>query len=204
MALSDTELDALRYHCGYNLLEAGAELYVGNVDAIFDTVIQTYLRTGPETTSATVVTAATAPTQATLTLADGTDFDAIQRVVVDLDSRREIASIQSRNVNDITLLLMLAHTGTYPVAIESGEQVARYLLSKCIEAEERLGSGGTFGSAGLSRVDEVWFNTKGGANNVAKSLADQLMRWRDSLCQALNVQNLWRVRGRAGQSISLY
>jgi hypothetical protein len=204
MALSDTEIDRIRYHCGYNLLEAGAELYVGNVHAVFDTVIQTYARTGPSTTSSTVVAAAAAATPSTLTLADGTGFDALERVVVDVDARSEVASVQSRNVNDITLLLTLAHTGTYPVAVFSGEHQIRYLLNKCEELEQRKGSSGTQGAAGLSRVDEVWFNTKSGANSVYKSIADQLMGWRDSLCNALNVVNKWRQLQQSGATVSLY
>jgi len=202
MALSDTEIDRIRYHCGYNLLEAGAELYVGNVHAVFDSVIQTYARTSPATTSSTVVAAAATPTPSTLTLADGTGFDALERVVVDVDSRAEVASVQFRNVNDVTLLLSLAHTGTYPVAVFSGEAQIRFLLGKCEEAEAKAGSSGTFSAAGLSRVDEVRFNTKGGS--VAVELQRQLMSWRDSLCQALNVQNLWRVRQQSGATVSLY
>lgn len=204
MALSDTEIDRIRYHCGYNLLEAGAELYIGNVDAVFDTVIQTYARTGPTTTSSTAVVAAAAPTPATLTLADATGFDPVERVVVDVDSRSEVATVQSKTGSDITLLLTLAHTGTYPLAVFSGEAQIRYLLNKCEELENRKGSSGTQGAAGLKRVDEVWFDNSSGRNSVYRSVADQLMGWRDSLCQALNVVNLWRERQQAGQQISLY
>ena len=55
MALSDTEIDRIRYHTGSNLLEAGAEPYIGNVDAVYDTVIQTYARTAPSTTTAGIL-----------------------------------------------------------------------------------------------------------------------------------------------------
>jgi hypothetical protein len=202
MALSDTEIDRIRYHCGYNLLEAGAELYVGNVHAVFDTVIQTYARTSPATTSDTAVVAAATPTPSTLTLADGTGFDALERVVIDVDSRSEVATVQYRTVNDVTLLLSLAHTGTYPVAVYSGEAQIRFLLNKCEELETRGGSSGTQGAAGLQRVDEVWFAKGGGG--VAGQLRNQLMGWRDSLCQALNVTNLWRVRQQSGATVSLY
>ena len=194
MALSDTEIDRIRYHTGSNLLEAGAEPYIGNVDAVYDAVIQTYTRTAPTTTSSTVVTAAGSPTPATLTLADATGFEQFERVLVDVDSRLEPATVQSKTGNDITLMLSLAHTGTYPVAVFSGETQIRYLLNMCEELERSSGSGSAINAAGLQRVDEVWFFATGSGNNVFKSLSSQLMTWRDRLCMALNLPNKWRYR----------
>jgi hypothetical protein len=204
VALSDTEIDRIRYHTGSNLLKAGAEPYIGNVNAVYDEVIQTYARTAPTTTSNTAVVAAGSPTPVTLTLADATGIEPYERVLVDVDSRLEPATVQSKTGSDITLMLTLAHTGTYPVAVFSGETQIRYLLNKCEELERQKGSSGTFGSAGLERVDEVWFNTGGGGNAVYKSLADQLMGWRDSLCMALGLPNGWRLRQNAGLRTEAY
>jgi hypothetical protein len=194
VALSDTEIDRIRYHTGSNLLEAGAEPYLGEVDAVYDQVIQTYTRTAPTTTSDTAVVAAGTPTPVTLTLADATGIEPYEHVLVDVDSRLEPATVQSKTGDDITLMLSLAHTGTYPVAVFSGETQIRYLLNKCEELERSAGSGSAISAAGLHRVDEVWFFATGSGNNVFESLGDQLMAWRDSLCQALNLPNRWRWR----------
>ena len=52
MALLESEIIRLRFECGYNLLNAGAEPYV-SVVAIFNQVIATYMQAGATTTSST-------------------------------------------------------------------------------------------------------------------------------------------------------
>jgi hypothetical protein len=201
VALLTSELRRLRYELGYNVLDAGAEPYIG-VHAVFEQVIQTYMQAGATTTSATAVTAATTPTPVTLTLADGTGFTAFDRAMVDVDGRLEVATIQLVSGNDITLMLELAHSGTYPVAVEGGEAIVRQILRRLDLIAAELGDGGVLASAGLRRVDEIEF-----ANDLRSSRREETEAlreyWRDELASALGVRNLRSVRG-SSNSVSLY
>lgn len=204
MALLDSEVDRIRFECGYNLLEVGAEPYIG-VSALFDQVVQRYLRDGAATTSTTAVTAATSPTAVALTLADATDFAAGQRIVIDVDGSQETATIRSISGSAVTVLLSLAHSGTYPVTVEGGETIVRAILRKLDNVTEQLATSAS--GAGLKRVDEVeWYADGTGSNATGRfaMLTRQRAFWRDELCSALGVANLWRMRGGSSLSVSLY
>src|SRR5215471_2659866 len=120
MALLDAELNRIRYELGYPGLSVLAEPYIG-IAAVFTRIVQPYLLSGASSTSSTAVTAATAPTLVTLTLASATGFDAGARVVIDVDARQEMVTVESVSGSTISVLLKLAHTGTYPVTVEGSE-----------------------------------------------------------------------------------
>lgn len=206
MALSDSDVIRLKYHLGYNVLGIGAEPYIGIV-AIFNQVVQKYMTSGASTTSSTSVVAASTPTQATVTLAAPTGFTPGDRVVVDVDSREEVARIQSVAGSNIQLLLSLAHSGTYPITVEGGETIVRDLLRKCDSLDGFNGAlEGATDTAGIKKVDEIEFygnDTSKGQKDQTAALRDQLAFWRDELASALGVQNLRR-RRRGGSFFEAY
>lgn len=204
MALLTSEIVRLKYECGFNVLQAGAEPYV-SVVAIFDQVIATYMQAGATTTSSTSVTAASEPTPVALTLASASGFAAGARVWVDVDTRQEVATVQSISGSVITLQLQRAHSGTYPVTVDGGEGIIRSLLRRLDKLQEAIGS--SHEAAGIKTVDEIEFfgnsYSSGGGGRV-KALYDAQARTRDELCSALGVQNGWRLRSQAMSTVSLY
>jgi len=204
MALLISELTRVKYELGYNTLDAGAEPYV-SVVAVFDQIIQTYIESGAATTSTTIVTSSATPAPVTLTLASGTGFSAGDRVVVDIDSRQEFATVQSIGVNTITVLLSNAHTGTYPVTVEGGESIVREILTRLHSLSESLGSL-SVSTAGIKRVDEIEFFGSFSGSEIGRieQLESLQMKWRDELASCLGVVNLWRVNQSAGQIAEVY
>ena len=202
MALLTSEVVRLKYELGVNLLGVGAEPYVGFL-ALFDEVVQPYLLTGASTTSTTAVSAATTPTPSTLTLVDATGFAAGDTVVVDVDSRQEIATVQSVAGSVLTVLLSKLHSGTYPVTVEGGESIVRELLAQLRRVSASQASAGIV-AAGVERVDEVKFATGGtSGNRRSDALRVERMRLRDELAGAIGYFNLWRRKARGGTSIGL-
>lgn len=200
MSLSTSELRRIRAELGYNTLLAGAEPYIG-VHAVFDQVVAEYLQAGAATTSATAVAAASSPTPVALTLASATGFSAGDRVVIDVDTRQEIATIQSVSGAAITVQLSLTHSGTYPVTVEGGETIVRRILRNLATISEQIDNAGS--TAGIKKVDEIEFFGEGSQAQLSRLLELQMSQ-RDELASVLGVQNLWRVRQGANLSTSLY
>lgn len=190
MALTTSEIRRIKYELGYNVLDVGAEPYIG-ISALFERVIQPYLTAGAVTTSSTAVVAVSSPVPVTLTLASGSGFSLFDRVVIDVDGRQEFATVQTIAGTSLTVQLSKAHSGTYPVTVEGGESVVRELLRECI----RLGgSGGLISNsaskAGLKKVDEVEFFGDTISTSVTSQQRRELAHWRDELASALGVPNL--------------
>jgi hypothetical protein len=198
VALLTSELRRIREELGYNVLDAGAEPYLG-VHAVFDQVIAVYMQGGASTTSSTSVTAATTATPVTLTLASATGFTAGDNVAIDVDDRYEQARVQAVSGSTITVLLNLAHTGTYPVTVEGGEMIVREILREIAKVKARIGQILTI--AGLKRADEVeWYPASKGQGPFAE-LIKLLSFWRDELASALGVVNLRRARMGGGAPV---
>jgi len=200
MALLTSEIIRIKYELGYNVLAAGAEPYIG-VYAVFDQVIAAYMTSGATTTSATAVTAASAPTPVTLTLAAAAGFAEGARVVVDVDARQEIATVQTLSGTSLTVSLSRAHSGTYPVTVEGGESIVRELLLRIKTTSDEMS--GVFGEGALKKVDEIEFHPSGTKSNFA-NLGDQLRYWRNELASCLGVRNLREARRGGGHTIALY
>lgn len=202
MALLASEMQRLRFECGYNVLGVGAEPYISYI-ALFDQVVKVYLNAGATTTSTTAVFAATTPTPSTITLASATGFAAKDIIVVDVDSRQEKATIQAVSGSTITALLTLAHDGMYPVTQEGGESIVRDLLRTIGDVKTKLFKASS--STGLKRVEDVeWYPGLRQGSAVIDTLQDMLMFWRDELCAAVGVPNMWRMRSGANSSIAAY
>jgi hypothetical protein len=200
MALLPSELVRLRYELGYNLLTVGAEPWIG-VASAFDNVIGPYLRSGASTTSSTAVVAASAPTPTPITLADATGFDVGARVVVDVDARQEIVTVQSISGLIITVVLKNAHTGSYPVTVEGGESIVRDILTKLRNVSDKLESAST--KAGIKRVDEIEFFGDSRSDTVFSNLRRQREYWRDELSSAIGLARR-NQSGGGGSRVSVY
>lgn len=200
MALTTGEVRRLKAELGYNVLSSGAEPYVG-VDQLFEQVISPYMTAGAVTTSSTSVEAATTPTPVTLTLASASGFSQFDRVVVDCDALQEIATVRSVSGSTISVVLSLAHDGTYPVTVEGGESLVRQILNKL----DRLGNSLGFDaadSAGIKKVDEIEF-FGGGGGDAASELRSLREYWRRELASILGVPYLRDYRAGGGSAISL-
>jgi hypothetical protein len=185
MALLASELQRIKYELGFPVLETGAEPYIG-IAAVFDGVIKPYLSAGANTTSATVVSAATSPTLTTLNLATATGVSANCRLVVDVDDAQELCMLQSISGTSACVYLSNAHTGTYPVTVEGGESIVRNLLRKLRaidKAQEEAIDG-----AGVKKVDEIEFfggnSSRSGSTQFA-DLSTQREHWRNELRRVL-------------------
>lgn len=210
MGLTNSEVRRIKHELGYGLLSVQAEPYISYV-SLFESIVQPFLTAGASTTSSTTVVAADAH-PVTILCESTTGMEAGDRVVIDVDSRQESATIQSLEGSTITVLLSLAHDGTYPVEIEGGCSIVRALLRK-LQAISGLGASASsdeiskaLSTAGIRRVDEVEFfgNSIGAANgksrlDLVKALRDY---WRDELASALGVVRL--NGGLGGATVGMY
>lgn len=199
MALSSAELLRVRAELGFNVLSNGAAPFIG-VTSLFDTVIAEYMTAGAATTSSTAVTAASAPTPVSITLASATGFDSGARVWLDVDDRMESATIQSLTGAVAVVDLIKAHTGTYAVYVDGGEAMVRDILNTIKATKAKMGT--IFGTGALKKVDEIeWYST---SKTQFGMLGDQLMFWRDELASLLGAPNCWRGTRGGGSTISVY
>ncbi len=204
MALLQSELRHIRSVLGYNVLEVGAGPYVG-VTALFDQVVLPYMQAGATTASSTSGAAPdTAGTSApvTLRLTAATRVSQFDRAVVDVDSRQEIATISQVSGSTITLLLSLAHSGTYPVTVEGGESIVRDVLRKLANVGVNLEDGAD--SAGIKRVDEIHFFGGAKGSSLIRELQALREYYRKELADVLGVPYLREQKRRSGSTVALY
>lgn len=213
MALTDSEVSRIRYELGYPNIAQSAEPYIG-ITPLFEAIIKPYLLSGAITTSSTPVSAATEPTPQTLVLASATGVAIGNVLVIDVDSRQERATIQNLSGASATVLLSLAHSGTYPVTVEGGESIVRGILQELRRLSDGMnGSAGVLTTMqsrlGLKRVDDVEFF--GGGNTLASQGVDPMSQilklreyWRDELAAALGLERLNGPGHSGGSTISVY
>lgn len=204
MSLTDSEVRRIRYELGYNVLTVSAEPYVG-VTQLFEQVIQQYVTAGASTTSTTTVEAATSLTPVTITLASATGFAAGVRVVIDVDSRQEVATVQSISGTSMVVQIAKAHSGTYPVSVECGESIVRGILR---QIDKINGAGGAIESsvstAGIKKVDEIEFQDTKKSGARSDEIEELLCFWRNELASALGVVNLREQSHGSGSTVALY
>lgn len=209
MALSDSELARCKRELGFSLLSSGAQAYVEDHTFLWEQIIQPFVLDVADTTSSTTVTAATTPTPVALTLGSATGFAANDRVVIDVDSRLETPTIQSVSGSTITVLLSLAHSGTYGVTVDGPVTIVRNILRELSNLESTIGR--LRSRVGIKKAgDEVEFF--GGGATLASQGIDPLTQtlqlretWRDELMSAFGLRS--RPNGAntgGGASISLY
>lgn len=198
MALTDSEITRIKAELGFTLLSI-ANPYIGTA-AIFETIIQPYLTGNVATTSSTSVTAASAPTPVTLTVASADDLSSGARVIIDVDTRQETVTIQNLSGTSMTVQLQKAHSGTYPVVLEGPESLVRECLRRIAEVKTELGS--TFGIGAIKKVDEIEFHR--GGDTMFGSLGAQLAYWRRELAALLGIESMWERRGYSATKLAIY
>lgn len=183
MAFSNSEIQRIQYELGYNLLDHGAVVYV-ETTMLFQQVVQGYIDAEVATTSSTTVTATSTPTPVAITLASATGFAAGQRVVIDVDSRQESATIAALSGASATVQLKNAHSGTYPVSVEGPITIAKECLKRIADVKAEMA--GVYGWGPLKKVDEVEFHAGSGGSHFGR-LGQQLAFWRNELASVLGV-----------------
>jgi len=161
MPLTESEVQSLRHHLGYGNITTGAYPYTPDgFYELFTSVISPNLQTGAETTSATATTAAATTT---IVVVSATGIVTHARLVIDVGENAEIVVARSVSGTSVTAYFAKAHTGTYPVCVESGVTRLRMLLQRADAAWEALTSGKMFSTAGVKKVDEIeFFDPKSG------------------------------------------
>ena len=166
--LTPAEVEAIRFHLDYGNISVGGYPYTPDgYFELFTNVVAEYLTTGAETTATTVVVA---DTITAITPASMTGIAANTRLVIDVDTDQEIVVVKAVTSTTFTARFAKAHTGTYPVAVDSGVQRLRRLLALAETAYAALTSEDTGSAAGVKKVDELEFF--GGAKNTGSSVLD--------------------------------
>lgn len=209
-SLLSSEIARLKAELGFNLLAVGAEPYIG-VTRYFEQIVLPNLQNSGLTTSATPVTAVPVgqqPASVTLALADSLAINIYDRVIVDVDSRAEEATVQSVSGLSIVIMLVKTHgdAGAYPVAIEGGISLVRFYLGRCRRIADRIERFGA--RAGVKKADEVEFF--GGAHGRAaepngfRTLSDMQQYFRSELCKLLFGVGDISSFGNAGSRVGAY
>lgn len=204
MALLTSEIARIRYELGYGNTQI-ANPYLTTY-ALFESVIQQYMQAGASSTSSTTVTEAEEGAFVALTLASATGFSAGDAVIVDVDDFQERATVRSISGAAITVLLKLAHSGTYPVTVEGGEAIVREILRQLRLFSGETGEDGLVAkaakSAGVKKVDEIeLFGSAFGEKGRFKSVVQAREYFRDELASALGVVNLRKMRAGNGDVV---
>ena len=169
--LSADEMARIKAEIFDNVLSIGAVPWI-DVRAIYD-VIQANVSSSSvaPTTSATAVSAA-GPT--TLTLASVTGLSSGSRVVLDVDTSREVVTVRAVSGSTVSVVCAKTHSGTYPVEVESALTIVRGILAdlEAIDQQERT----AIPQAGVKRVDEIEF-----FGRAEGSVRDMLTAHRNSL-----------------------
>lgn len=158
MALTDSEIQALRFHLGYGNIDIGAYPYTPDgFSYLFEQVIAPNLDVVASTTATTTTTAGAS---ATVTVGAITSIAAWTQVIVDVGDDAEIVVVRSVSGLTFTAYFAKAHVNPYPVAVSSGEARLRYLLWQADKAWQTLQSSGITKTAGLKQLGQgeiEWF-----------------------------------------------
>lgn len=158
MAISDIEVESVRFHLGYGNIGLDASPYTsdGYLTLIRDVLIPN-LSTGAQTTTSTgVLGGATA----TVTPAAMTGILVNSKIVADVGPDAEIVTVRSVTLTTFSAFFARAHTGSYPLALLSGEARLRLLLGQADAAWQALQDPSVGATAGLKQVDKgdvEWF-----------------------------------------------
>lgn len=168
MAITDAEIESLRYHLNYGNITAGGYPYTpdGFLE-LFRDVIQPNLSGSTETTATTAIVAG-ATTAVTPVAMTGIVVNA--RLVVDVGDLSEIVTAKSVTLTTFTAVFANAHPASgYPIALLGGQSRLRYLLGRADAAEALMLAADVGASGGLKAVDKgdvEWFQPGTGSTSV--------------------------------------
>jgi hypothetical protein len=156
MAVSDDELESLRFHLGYGNVDSGAYPYTPDgFKELFGQVIQPNLTSGAQTTATTSASAGIS----SVTVVSLTDIAANTRLVVDVGDAVEIVVVRGVSGSAFSAAFTAAHEAPFPVAVMGGEQRLRLLLHRADAAWQAMQAGDVTDVAGIKRIegDVEWF-----------------------------------------------
>ncbi len=157
--LTDEEIEAVRRRLGYGNILIGGEPYTPDgFLSLFVNVIAVYLSTAEETTATTAITANSITVVTPVSM---TGIAANVRLIVDVAEDAEIVVVKATTLTTFTARFAKAHTTAgYPIAVQSGLAMLRYLLHQADLAWQKMLDTKVGNSAGLkqlARGDIEWF-----------------------------------------------
>lgn len=200
MPLTTGELDRIKAECGDNVLNTGAQPFIG-IAMVYENVVLPYLREGLDTTSSTEVEAAVDGALVTLVLASATGVTVHSRVAVDVDDLFEMATVRAISGASIQVILKKAHPGTYTVTLDSGLVQVRECLSALYQIQQDMAS--DMGTGAPKKVDELEFYEMKGKRSSLEGLLAKRELWRDELRSRLGIVRK-PIQQSYGGAISLY
>jgi len=183
-----------------NVLDFGAVPWL-SVRAIYD-VIQANV-SGSSVAPTTSSTAVTTPGATVLTLASVTGLAAASRVVLDVDTSREVVTVRAVSGLTVSVVCAKLHSGTFPVEVESGLTIVRGILAdlEAIDQQQRL----AIPQAGVRRVDEIEFFGKSDGGSARAQLEAHRNQLRARLASATGLTGILReLAARASGGMSAF
>jgi hypothetical protein len=98
-------------------------------------------------------------------------------------------TVQNVSGSSVTAIFSKAHSGTYPVSVDSGETIVREILQQLADLNKTLSS--RMSAAGIKKVDEIEFSDSKSAWLEFTNARDYL---RDQLASALGIANRNKIR----------
>lgn len=168
MAVTDAEIENLRFHLGYGNIAIGA--YPSTPDGfreLFTQVIAPYLTGDTETTASTDAAVGTS----TVTVASMTGIVVNARLMVDVGDLTEIVAVRAVAASSFTAVFANAHTANFPVAVMGGQARLRLLLHRADATWQAMQSSDVGDAAGIKRIegDIEWFPGGGTLKERRKS-----------------------------------
>jgi hypothetical protein len=184
MAITDSEIERLRFFLGWGNLDVAAYPYTPDgFYEVFYGVVAPNLTTGAESTVAVSIAAAGI---VVVTPASMTDIVPWTRLVVDVGSDEETVTVRATTATTFTARFERAHTAPFPIAVDSGTTRLRSLLAKA-EATLAEKTGTKISSAaGLKMVGQgevEWF----GVTSALMATDAQLLSIRRELSSLVRV-----------------
>ncbi len=181
MAVTDAEIESLRFHLGYGNLGDQSLYTPDGFREVFYQEIQPNLTGDTETTA---TTSATASATGTIAVGSMTGIVTHARLVVDVGDATEIVVVRAVGVSSFTAAFALDHAQPYPVAVMGGQARLRLLLHRADALWQAKQSSDISDVAGIKRIegDVEWFpggNTLDDREKAYEKVVGELM-W---LCQ---------------------
>jgi hypothetical protein len=160
MALTDSEVESLRFHLGYgNIGEYGAPYTPDTFLEMFQGIVSPNLSEGAETSATTSVSAGATTV---VTPAAMTGITAYTTLVVDTGDQAEAVVVKAVTATTFTAHFLKDHaTSGYPIAVMGGVARLRLLLWDADAAWRALTGSSTGSSSGIKQVDEISFFGEG-------------------------------------------
>jgi hypothetical protein len=184
MALTDSEVESLRFFLGWGNLNVRAYPYTpdGWWEALYG-VVRENLTEGAETTASVAIAAAGI---VTVTPTSMTDIVTHARLVIDVGDDEETVTVRATTATTFSARFALAHAAPFAICVESGVTRCRQLLAKAYAVLSTIVGSKITSSAGLKMVGQgevEWF----GPSAVLTATGSQLDAIRRELSSLVRI-----------------